>query len=66
MSKCKEIVCDLCGEHLKDSDCALFVRAKRKWYLWHESGYNRELICVCAECQRGLRKIIRDRRGDNG
>ena len=65
MAECKMIVCDLCGEHTENDHGMLFVRAKRRWYTWDSRGHSRESVCVCADCQRDLRKIILARRADN-
>ena len=65
MSKCKAVVCDVCREHLSDDDGALFIRAKRRWCSWHESGFINERLCVCARCQEKLAAMMKTE-VDNG
>ena len=53
--KAKVVFCDICKEKIigDDGDIRIKYRAKRKWYLWYEGGWNR--IDICANC---LTKII--------
>ena len=52
--KAKVIFCDICKEIIdNDGDIRIKYRAKRKWYLWDESGWDK--IDICANC---LSKII--------
>ena len=49
-------ICDICKEKIigkEDGDIRVKYRAKMKWWLWYESGWNR--IEICANC---LNKII--------
>lgn len=53
--KAKVIFCDICMDRIlgDDGDIRIKYKAKRRWCLWHESGWNR--IDICANC---LNKII--------
>jgi hypothetical protein len=53
--KAKVVFCDICKEKIigDDGDIRIKYRAKRKWDLWYEGGWNR--IDICANC---LTKII--------
>ena len=64
MSKCNEIVCDICGEHIFD-DNALYFKAKRRWYGFYERGFHKEEVCVCEDCQNKLRALVKEG-ADNG
>ena len=46
-------VCDICKKNVPDAKIKYKYRAKKVWYLWHESGW--EKIELCQEC---LDKII--------
>ena len=54
--KAKVIFCDICKNKIigTDGDIRIKYRAKRKWYLWFESGW--EKIDICSDC---LREIIK-------
>ena len=54
--KAKVIFCDICKNKIigDDGDVRIKYRAKRRWWLWYESGWER--IDICANC---LDKIIR-------
>ena len=53
--KVKFVYCDICNDKIigDGGDIRIKYRAKRKWYLWYEGGWNR--IDICANC---LSKII--------
>ena len=56
--KAKVISCDICKNRIigNDGDIRIKYRAKRKWYLWFESGW--EKIDICSGC---LNEIIKAR-----
>ena len=60
--KVKINLCDICKEKIigDDGDIRLKYRAKRKWYLWDESGWER--IDICNKC---LNKIILAKEEEN-
>ena len=49
----KKRVCDLCEERTPDAKIKYRYKAKRRWFLWYEEGWNR--IELCEDC---LMKII--------
>ena len=49
----KKRVCDLCEERSPDAKIKYRYKAKRRWFLWYEEGWDR--IELCQEC---LEKII--------
>lgn len=53
--KAKVIFCDICKDKIigDDGDIRLKYRAKRRWILWDEGGWDR--IDICSNC---LNKII--------
>lgn len=53
--KVKVIICDICKKKIigNENDIRIKYRAKSKWCLWYESGWNK--IDICANC---LNKII--------
>ena len=60
MAKCRDFVCDVCWKHLPSpkDDGALFIRSKRRWYSWHESGSIRHRLCVCGDCQEKIMAMV--------
>jgi hypothetical protein len=54
--KVKAIYCDICKDRIIgcDGDIRLKYKAKRRWYLWYEGGWNK--IDICDNC---LNQIIR-------
>lgn len=54
--KAKLIFCDICKNKIigNDGDIIIRYKAKRRWYLWMEGGW--EKIDICANC---LRLIIK-------
>lgn len=54
--KAKVVFCDICKNKIigTNGDVRIKYRAKRKWYLWYESGWER--IDICADC---LTEIIK-------
>jgi hypothetical protein len=41
-------VCDLCKKNYPDAKLKYKYKAKRRWYSWHESGW--EKLELCQEC----------------
>ncbi len=58
MSKCNSLICDVCKKHIEDDEGALYFKAKRRWYSWHERGYTREHILICLECQKKITALV--------
>ncbi len=58
----KVIICDICKDKIigDDGDIIIKCRAKRRWFLWYEGGWNR--IDICANC---LTKIIKAKEGSD-
>lgn len=58
----KAVLCDICKNKIigYDGDMKIKYRAKRRWDLWYEGGWNR--IDICANC---LNKIISAKEGSN-
>lgn len=54
--KAKVVFCDICKNKIigNEGDIRIKYRAKRRWDLWYEGGWNR--IDICANC---LTKIIK-------
>ena len=68
MSKCNDIRCDLCGEHITNNEVlyncterysTIKIKAKKFWSLFHESGWNKITIDICPSCQIKIKKIMR-------
>lgn len=59
--KAKIFLCDICKNKVigGQGDVRIKYHAKRKWFLWHEEGWER--IDICASC---LEKIILAREGE--
>lgn len=52
--KAKVVFCDICDRIIgNDGDVMIKYRAKKRWDLWYEGGWDR--IDICANC---LNKII--------
>ena len=57
----KAVYCDICKKTIcNEGDLKIKYRAKRKWNLWYESGWER--IDICSNC---LNKIIAAKESDN-
>lgn len=66
MSKCTNIICDLCGKHI-DYDDVLYngkrvnvvkLKVKEFWHSFHESGWDKKTIHICPECQVKIKRFI--------
>lgn len=62
--KAKVIFCDICKNRLigDSGDIRIKYRAKRKWYLWFESGWDR--IDICADCLDRIISAKEESEGD--
>ena len=59
MGKCNSLICDVCKKHLEYDEDALYIKAKRRWYSWHERGFNRVKLLVCIDCQKKITALVR-------
>ena len=55
--KAKVIFCDICKNKIigDDGDIRLKYKAKRRWYLWDEGGWNK--IDICSSCLNAVIKL---------
>lgn len=58
MSKCQSLICDVCKKHVDDDKGTLIIKAKRRWYSWHERGYESVKLCVCVRCQDKITELV--------
>ena len=70
MSKCTELICDLCGKHIisdryvingKEYTTIKF-KIKKRWITWYERGWDKTIIHICPVCQSKIKELLR---GDN-
>ena len=74
MSKCTELICDLCGQHIGYEDVVyndkrfslIKVKTKEFWHSFHEYGWNKKTIHICPFCQIKINKFFRSEQQWNG
>ena len=67
MSKCNELICDLCGKHITSNRLVynqeiyttIKFKAKKVWTSWYEGGWDKTTIHICPFCQSKIKEFLR-------
>ena len=63
MSKCRYLVCDLCGRHIEDDDGTVKLKIRKRWYAYPcDSGWERKKVHICPKCVFNLKYFLRKER----